>query len=117
MNKNDQQFIAQKIRSQYMEKESTELDTLRKLDSKVKLPANVFAYSFGTAGSLVLGTGMCLAMKVIGNAMLPGILIGCVGIAMVSSTCALYKRILAKRRAKYKDEIDALSEKILEKAE
>ncbi len=32
MNKNDQQFIIQKIRTQYTEKESTELDTLKALD-------------------------------------------------------------------------------------
>ena len=113
MNKNDQQFMAQKIRAQYMEKEPTELYALRALDKKVNRPANVFAYVFGTAGALVLGTGMCLAMKVIGDAMLPGIAIGSVGIAMVSCTYALYKKVLSRRRAKYKEEIERLSEKIL----
>ena len=34
MNKNDQQFMAQKIRAQYMEKEESELDELCKLDTK-----------------------------------------------------------------------------------
>ena len=35
MNKNDQQFMAQKIRTQYMEKEqkSTDLDKLKELDA------------------------------------------------------------------------------------
>lgn len=42
MNNNDQQFIAQKIRTQYMEKESTELDELKLMDAKVKRPANIF---------------------------------------------------------------------------
>ena len=113
MNKNDQQFIAREIRAQYIEKESTDLDALRALDAKVTRPASVFAYVFGTVGALVLGAGMSLAMKVIGDAMLPGIVIGCVGIAMVGCTYALYKKLLAKRRAKYKGEIQALSEKIL----
>ena len=31
MNRNDQQFIAQKIRTQYTEKQSTELDELRRM--------------------------------------------------------------------------------------
>ena len=114
MNKNDQQFIAQKIRAQYTEKEFTELDALRALDAKVKRPANLFAYSYGTAGSLVLGTGMCLAMQVIGSAVIPGVAVGCAGIAMVSSTYALYKKLLSSRREKYKGEINALSEKILQ---
>ncbi len=43
MNRNDQQFMAQKIRTQYMEKQTTELDELRELDQKVKQPANLFA--------------------------------------------------------------------------
>lgn len=113
MNKNDQEFIAQKIRTKYVEKETTALSELRLLDKKVSRPANIFAYVFGTVGALVLGTGMCLAMKVIGDAMLPGIVIGCVGIAMVSSTYALYGKLLSARRAKYRAEIERLSEKIL----
>ena len=36
MNKNDQDFLVQKIRTQYIEKESTELDALRELDAKAK---------------------------------------------------------------------------------
>ena len=66
MNKNDQQFIVQKIRTQYdSEKENTRLDELKRLDASVKLPANIFAYTYGGIGSLVLGAGMSLAMGVI----------------------------------------------------
>ena len=54
MNRNDQQFIAQKIRTQYMEKTPSELDALRELDSKVKRPANVFAYTFGSVSAVVM---------------------------------------------------------------
>ena len=43
MNKNDQEFLVQKIRTQYTEKEHTQLDELKALDSKVKKPAAVFA--------------------------------------------------------------------------
>ena len=39
MNKNDKEFSVQKIRTQYMEKENTQLDALKKLDAKVKKPA------------------------------------------------------------------------------
>ena len=44
MNRNDQKFIVEKIRTQYTEKEHTSLDELKALDAKVKRPANVFAY-------------------------------------------------------------------------
>lgn len=111
MNYNEKK-TAEKILGQYEEKLPTDLDALRALDAKVKSPARIFAYSYGTVGALLLGTGMCLAMKVIGDAVAPGIVIGVVGIAVVSSSYALYKRLLAKRRAQYKDEIKELGERI-----
>lgn len=67
MNKNDQEFLIQKIRTQYTEKESTELDALKELDKKVKRPANVFAYIFGSIGAIVMGSGMSLVMTDIGT--------------------------------------------------
>ena len=36
MNKNDKDFLVQKIRTQYTEKENIELEALRELDRKVK---------------------------------------------------------------------------------
>ena len=119
MNKNDQQFIAQKIRTQYMEKESTELDALRELDAKVKRPANVFAYTFGSISAIVMGAGMSLVMTDIGaaigitDAMIPGIAIGVVGMGMALLTYPIYKGILNARKKKYGDEILALSDKIM----
>lgn len=63
MNKNDQEFLIQKIRTQYTEKESTELDALKKLDKKAKRPANTFAYIFGGIGAIIMGCGMSLVRK------------------------------------------------------
>ena len=58
MNRNDKEFIAQRIRTQYTEKQATELDSLRALDAKVKRPANVFAYVFGSLSAIIMGSGM-----------------------------------------------------------
>lgn len=124
MNKNDQEFLVQKIRTQYTEKEHSQLDSLKELDAKVKRPANVFAYVFGTIGALVLGTGMCFAMNVIeagtyfgitigSNMMAPGIVIGLIGILMVCINYPIYKSILSSRRKKYANEVIELSNKIM----
>ena len=112
MEKNDK-FIAQKLHTEYSEKKSTDVDKLCALDNKVKIPASVFAYTFGIIGALILGTGMCFAMKVIGNIMAVGIVIGVLGIAMVSVNYPIYKAILKSRKAKYSKEILELSEKII----
>ena len=122
MNKNDQQFMAQKIRTQYMEKESTELDALRELDAKVKRPANVFAYVFGSISAIIMGAGMSLIMtdiaEIIGlgvDPMLPGIIIGIVGMVMALVNYPIYKGILGSRKKKYGAEILKLSDKIMNK--
>lgn len=117
----DQEFIAQKIRSQYTENTHTELDELKALDVKVKKPANVFAYTYGSAGAVVMGAGMSLVMTDIGSmiglesAMIPGIAVGIAGLALVCSTYPIYKKILASRKRKYASRILELSEKIMEK--
>ena len=121
MNKNDQQFMAQKIRTQYMEKTPSELDELRKLDTKVKRPANVFAYTFGSVSAIIMGTGMSLVMtdigKIIGitSALVPGIAIGTIGLCMALLTYPMYKGILNSRKKKYGAEILKLSDKIMNK--
>lgn len=120
MNKNDQEFLVQKIRTQYTEKEHTQLDSLKELDKKVKKPANVFAYVFGSIGAIIMGGGMSLVMTDIGQtigiayAMVPGIVIGVVGMLMAIINYPLYNRILSTRRRKYADEIIKLSDKIME---
>ena len=119
MNANDKNFLVQNIRAQYTERQISELDALKSLDGKVKRPANIFAYSFGMVSAIVMGSGMSLVMTDIGatlgieNGMVPGIIVGIIGLGMALLTYPIYKKILAKRKDKYKDEIIALSDKIL----
>ena len=121
MNKNDKDFLVQKIRTQYTEKENTELDALRELDRKVKRPANVFSYVFGSIGAIIMGAGMSLVMTDIGAAvgiekpMMPGIIIGVIGMVLAIVNYPVYKSILGSRRKKYADEIIVLSDKIMSK--
>jgi hypothetical protein len=88
---------------------------LKELDKKVKRPAQIFAYVYGSLSSLVLGAGMCLAMKIIGNSMALGIGIGLVGIALTLTTYPLFKAILKKRKSKYAPKIFKLSDSLLNK--
>ena len=121
MNRNDEQFMAEKIRTQYMEKKTTELDALRELDLKAKRPANVFSYIFGSISAIIMGSGMSLIMTDIasklglGDMMIPGIVIGVAGLALALINYPLHKGILNSRRKKYAPEIIKLSEKIMNK--
>ncbi len=120
MDNNDKQFMAQKIRTQYMEKQPSELDELRSLDRKVKRPANIFAYIFGSVSAIIMGAGMSLVMTDIGTtigitkSMTFGVIIGVVGMLMAIINYPIYKGILGGRKKKYADRILKLSEKIME---
>ena len=107
------------IRANYLPKEITKFDELKQLNKKVKRPAEVFAYVFGSASSLVLGTGMSLAMKVIGvslaYAMPLGIGVGLLGILLVSINYPIYKGILNRRQSKYASQIIELTDSLLNK--
>ena len=105
----------QKIRSSYETKKITKLDELKALDKKVKRPATIFAYLYGSISSLVLGAGMCLAMKVIGNSMALGIGIGLAGIVLVLTTYPIFKAILKARKNKFSKQIFELSDSLLNK--
>lgn len=119
MNKNDQDFLVQKIRTQYTEKEHTSLDELKALDTKVTRPATVFAYIFGSISAIIMGSGMSLVMtdisETVGIAdpMLYGIIIGLIGMLMAIINYPIYKGILGSRRKKYADKIIALSDNIM----
>ena len=115
MKTNDKDFLVEQIRTKYTEKEDSKIDKLRALDKKVSAPAEAFAYSFGIIGALVLGAGMSFAMKVIGDSMAMGIVIGLLGILMVSVNYPIYKKLRASRRKKYAPEIMKLSDELLNK--
>ena len=114
----NQEFIVQKIRTQYTEKQHTELEALKALDAKVKKPGKVFGFVYGSIGAIVMGSGMSLVMTDIGTVLgltetlVPGIAVGALGLAMVLTTYPIYKRILDSRRKKYASQILELSDKI-----
>ncbi|MBR7163049.1 MAG: dihydropteridine reductase [Clostridia bacterium] len=116
--KNPNAIFAEKIVSEYSEnsKPESKVSALKKLDQKVKRPAEIFAYTYGIIGSLILGTGMSLAMNVIGNfagQMIVGIVVGLIGIFMMATNHIFYKKILAKGKKKYAFEIVELAKEIV----
>ncbi|MGM9874196.1 MAG: dihydropteridine reductase [Bacilli bacterium] len=112
---NTNKTVAERIASDYIIKEESKLTALKKLDRKAKLPAEVFAYTFGIIMALVLGVGMCLAMKVIGSgdvAFIVGIIVGVVGIFGVSINYPIYSKILKSSKRKYANDIVELAKEI-----
>ena len=123
MNRNDKSFMVEKIRTKYVEKKDSSLDELRKLDRKVKAPAEVFAYIFGSISALIMGAGMSLVMTDVANMLglgdmtVLGIAVGVVGMVLAIVNYPIYKGILNSRKKKYSEQVIALSNKILSEEE
>ena len=102
---NTDKIYAERIASEYAPKETSKIIALKKLDKKAKMPATIFTYTFGIISSLILGTGMCLSMKIIGNGStlmsVLGIIIGILGIVGAGINYPLYTKLLKKGKKKY----------------
>lgn len=113
---NTDKIYAEQIANEYAPKATSKVKALKRLDAKAKNPARIFALAFGIASSLVMGTGMSLAMGVIAPisplVMGLGIGIGSLGILGVSINYPLYKRILIKSKNKYATDIIRLANEI-----
>ena len=103
-------FDEEKIREEYeIKPKKSGLEEAKQLDKKCKLPVYIFTYTFGIIGTLLLGVGMCLAMKVIGDGsalfIAIGVIVGLLGILIVSVNYPLYSYFLRKRKEKYSSSI------------
>ena len=114
---NTDKILAESIAKDYVPKDSSKIVSLKKLDNRAKLPATIFAYSCGIISVLVFGTGMCLAMGVIGKetvGVVLGIIIGIMGMLGCGINYPVYKKMLEKEKAKYAFEIVELARQISE---
>ena len=114
---NTDKIYAESIAKEYAPKEHSKIIALRKLDRRAKRPATVFTYIFGIISSLVLGTGMCFAMQVIGSGtanMIIGVAVGMIGIIGCSVNYPIYKKMLENGKKKYAYEIVELAREISE---
>ena len=112
---NTDKILAESIAKDYAPKESSKISALKKLDNRAKMPATVFAYTFGIICCLTAGAGMCLAMQVIGDGlawMIAGIVIGIIGFTGCGVNYLLYRNLLKKGKEKYACDIIRLAREI-----
>ena len=113
-----QQQEVEDIRKKYLPKEEDKMEQLRKLHAIPTQKAQAASLAVGIIGTLIMGTGMSLAMTEIGAAlgglaMVLGIVIGIAGMVLVALAYPLYNRVLKKQREKIAPEILRLSDELL----
>jgi hypothetical protein len=107
-----EQAEIQKIREKYIAKEENKMEQLRRLDESATKPATVAALVLGIISALVMGVGMCCTMVWADKWFVPGIIVGCIGLAGVIAAYPLYNRIAKKHREKIAPEILRLTEEL-----
>lgn len=116
-----QQEEIKNIRQKYLAPEEDKMEQLRRLDASVTQKAATSSLTVGIIGALILGFGMSLVMtelsEILGSyqdmAMVIGILIGLVGIALVSCAYPLYNHMVKKEREKIAPEIIRLTDELM----
>ena len=112
-----QKRLIEDIRGDYEEKPQTIFDELIALDKKAKRPALIFALAFGIFAALIMGTGMCLAMKVIFASyvwtMPVGVAVGVIGLGLSALNYYLYRVLQQKGKDKYGERILAITGELL----
>ena len=106
------------IRKKYLPKEEDKMEQLRRLHAIPTQKAQAASLAVGIIGTLIMGTGMSLAMTEIGAAlgslaMVLGIGVGVVGMVLVALAYPLYNRVLRKQREKIAPQILRLSDELL----
>ena len=118
---NANKIYAEAIINEYSKKNTSKVAALKKLDRAAKRPAEIFAYTFGVFVSLILGVGMCISMRVIGNGsslyMTLGIILGILGFAGMGINYLIYKKISEKNKNKYAGDIIRLANEIADENE
>ena len=102
-----------KIREKYVPKEADKMEQLRRLDRSVTQKGTAASIVVGIIGTLLLGVGMCCCMVWAESFFAVGIVVGIIGIAVVSAAYPLYSYVIKKEREKIAPEILKLTDELM----
>lgn len=109
-----QQEEIKNIRKKYAAPEEDKMEQLRRLDRSVTSKANTVSLIVGILGTLIMGFGMCCVLEWADTLLFPGIVIGVVGIVILSLAYPLYNAVVKKERARVAPEILRLTDELMQ---
>lgn len=101
------------IRRKYLPPEEDRMERLRRLDRSTARKGTMASMMLGTVGCLVMGTGMSMCMVWADTLLVPGIVIGVVGMVSVALAYPLHVYITKKERERVAPEILRLTEELM----
>ena len=109
---NEQEEL-KKIRQKYESPKENKMEQLRRLDRGVYEKGTMAAIIIGVIGAVLLGIGMCCTMIWQEMMFIPGIIIGLVGIGILTDAYPIYNHITEKEREKVAPEIIRLADELM----
>lgn len=111
----DERKEIESIRKKYLQTEEKEdkIEKLRKLDEKVTSIPTLWSLVFGIVGTLIFGLGMAMILE--WQIIVFGVAVCILGIVPSGLAYPVYKKVLAKQKKKYGDEIITLTNELLSK--
>ncbi len=108
-----EQAEIKRIRSKYTPKEENKMEQLQRLDASATQKATMYAIIVGVIGALIMGAGMSCCMVWTDALLIPGIVIGVIGMAVLAVAWPLYNRTLKKERERIAPEILRLTDELM----
>ena len=101
------------IKKKYVKKEDDKFEQLRNLDKSAEKPGTMLGIMSGLIGTLLFGIGMSCCLVWSEQLLVPGIIIGFLGIVLISVAYPIYVKITKREREKLAPQILSLSEELL----
>lgn len=88
------------------------LDELRQIDNRIRTKALIMSLTLGIVGTLILGAGMSMVMVFTDTLIVPGIIVGLIGMAVAFIAYPVHNRIIKREREKNVDRIQSLAAEV-----
>lgn len=108
----EQQKEIEQIRKKYLPPEEDKMEQLRRLDQSAAKKGTIYSIVAGVVGTLIMGLGLTCSIEWGGMLLIPGILIGIIGMALMGIAYPIYTRVTKKEREKIAPQILALTEEL-----
>lgn len=101
------------IRKKYAAPEEDKMEQLRKLDAGVTQKGTTAGLIWGVIGTLLLGIGMSCCMVWQNIWFIPGIIVGVIGLIIISAAYPVYNHVIKREREKIAPEILRLTDELM----
>lgn len=108
----EQQKEIEQIRKKYLPPMEDKMEQLRKLDQSTTTKGMIYSITLGIVGTLIFGLGLCCSIEWGDILLVPGIIIGLLGMITLGIAYPVYVRVTKKEREKIAPQILALTEEL-----